>query len=143
MKINVNQLENHRACPSQMLRFHELFGRVEVEITLELCLQHAETFDWDWAAARLLQQPEGQDQYNHSIMQEVERCRTTSAQYIISYYEELDSLWKEKARERRTTMEEAEDWSAPCRAAHLARMVALRRAHNSKKAEAFYHASQL
>ena len=53
MKITLSMLE--KACEPQRALFAELFGQ-EVELTLELCIEHADQFNWYWAAGNLLPQ---------------------------------------------------------------------------------------
>ena len=53
MKITVEQLKKLKACQPQLDLFEKL-GLDGVEITEELCVKHAQDFDWDWASERLL-----------------------------------------------------------------------------------------
>jgi len=53
-KITRAYLANHLACTDQRNAFDSLFPE-GVEVTEELALQHAETFDWDWAIENLLE----------------------------------------------------------------------------------------
>ena len=53
MKITVKLLKAKGACAEQVAIFKTLFPN-GVEPTEELCLAHAQTFGWDWAAANLL-----------------------------------------------------------------------------------------
>ena len=53
MKLTAKELESKGACASQVALFRSLFGE-EVEITEELCAEHASAFDFDWAARNLL-----------------------------------------------------------------------------------------
>lgn len=50
--ITVEQLEDADACESQVELFREKFGGF-VELTEELCVQHAQEFDFGWAACYL------------------------------------------------------------------------------------------
>ena len=52
--ISAAQLQALGACLDQVERFHEIFGAGEVVITRELCIHHAQEFDWSWAAMYLL-----------------------------------------------------------------------------------------
>ena len=63
MKITLKMLEG--ACEPQRDLFSELFGE-EVELTLELCIEHAAEFDWYWAAENLLQ-PKATAEYDKAI----------------------------------------------------------------------------
>ena len=53
MKITAALLQEKDACEIQVRRFEDLFPN-GVEITQELCVQHARSFDWNWAAENLL-----------------------------------------------------------------------------------------
>ena len=53
MKITAAVLRAKDACETQVRRFEALFPN-GVEITSELCVQHAGSFDWSWAAKNLL-----------------------------------------------------------------------------------------
>ena len=63
MKITLKMLEG--ACKPQRDLFSELFGE-EVELTLELCIEHAAEFDWYWAAQNLLS-PKATAEYDNAI----------------------------------------------------------------------------
>ena len=52
--ISAAQLRALGACLDQVERFHEIFGAGEVVVTRELCIHHAQEFDWTWAAMYLL-----------------------------------------------------------------------------------------
>ena len=52
--ISAAQLQALGACLGQVERFHEIFGAGEVVVTRELCIHHAQEFDWNWAAMYLL-----------------------------------------------------------------------------------------
>ena len=52
MKITLKQLEKLGACELQVLKFREFFGD-SVEVTQELCLEHANAFNWCWVAIKL------------------------------------------------------------------------------------------
>jgi len=53
MKITVTKLRKLRACKKEVERFKALFPR-GVQVTEALCVQHADDFDWVWAARHLL-----------------------------------------------------------------------------------------
>jgi len=54
MKISAKHLTKLKACNEQVQEFKKLFGDSTVEITKELCLKHAQVFNWNWAATNLL-----------------------------------------------------------------------------------------
>jgi hypothetical protein len=51
--ITLAQLENANVCSVYTEKFRELFGN-STEVTVELCVRHAQDFDWNWAADNLL-----------------------------------------------------------------------------------------
>ena len=51
--LTLATIERKGACPSARADFAQLFG-ASVEVTTDLCIEHASTFDWDWASAQLL-----------------------------------------------------------------------------------------
>jgi hypothetical protein len=53
MKITADLLRSKGACEEQVLLFVELGGD-DLELTEELCVRHADKFDWFWAACKLL-----------------------------------------------------------------------------------------
>ena len=53
MKITAAELRAKHACEVQVRQFEALFPN-GVEITSELCVQHACSFDWSWAAKNFL-----------------------------------------------------------------------------------------
>ncbi len=59
--LTLETLKLMNACYGQALLFQELFGD-SVEITPELCIKHANDFDYNWAARNLLSKT-GYDKY--------------------------------------------------------------------------------
>lgn len=51
--LKLSQLESRGACQEQRRLFQTKFNQ-QIELTEELCVEHADEFDWDWAACRLL-----------------------------------------------------------------------------------------
>ena len=51
--INAARLRALGACSAQVEMFVSLFGEKDMEPTLVLCVEHAATFDWDWARCLL------------------------------------------------------------------------------------------
>ena len=68
MRITLSQLKSLDACKSQVDKFSELFGE-SVDVTPELCVSHAQDFDWGWAARNLL---------TDSALAEYERVTSTA-----------------------------------------------------------------
>ena len=54
--ITLMHLKKAGACANQVAQFKELFG-AGVVVTRDLCLQHADVFDWGWGARELLPAP--------------------------------------------------------------------------------------
>lgn len=52
--ITADRLERLGACPDQVRRFRKLFGDGPAPLTAETAIAHAQVFDWNWAAKRLL-----------------------------------------------------------------------------------------
>ena len=61
-KITANELRKAKACDEQVEAFEHLFPEGVVP-TVELCKEHADSFDWNWAACNLLS-PIGRAQYD-------------------------------------------------------------------------------
>ena len=55
-KITARKLKLLGACQEQVDNFKELFPSGTV-VTVELCVLHAQTFNWNWAAQHLLSAP--------------------------------------------------------------------------------------
>jgi hypothetical protein len=55
--ISVAKLRKLGACSKQVDKFQSIFGNGPVKVTVELCVAHAQNFNWDWAAKNLLTAP--------------------------------------------------------------------------------------
>ena len=51
--LKLSDLAKAGACENQRRLFDEMFGK-EVEITVALCVENADKFDWRWAAVNIL-----------------------------------------------------------------------------------------
>ena len=58
MKITLEQLRGLKACASQVTAFEKAFGK-EVNVSEAICVAHANTFNWLWAADKLLKKGAG------------------------------------------------------------------------------------
>mgnify|MGYP000921024585 CR=1 FL=1 len=87
MKITLSMLEG--ACEPQRALFAELFGQ-EVELTLELCIEHAAKFNWCWAAQNLLP-PKSQAAYDKALATASEAYDKAHAPASEAYYKAIDS----------------------------------------------------
>ena len=54
--LTASTLEQKHACVAAIGLFRKSFGEA-IEITPELCAEHAQDFDFDWAARHLLSAP--------------------------------------------------------------------------------------
>jgi len=54
MTITAKLLERMDACKDQVAVFRELFSEGAAPMSVDVALQYADRFDWDWAAKRLL-----------------------------------------------------------------------------------------
>ena len=100
MILTAKTLVQKDACPVAVERFRALFGK-EVEVTEALAVEHAQVFDWDWAAEKLLS-PAGRAKY--------ERV-TTSA--WAKYERVMTSAWAKYERARASAWAEYERVRAP------------------------------
>lgn len=57
MKVSAKILISKGACPEQVKVFKKVFGAATVRVTEVLCVEHANDFDWNWAARQLLPAP--------------------------------------------------------------------------------------
>jgi len=51
--LTLERLEKEEACEEQREKFEEVWGK-QVEVTPDVFVQHAATFEWDWACYNLL-----------------------------------------------------------------------------------------
>jgi hypothetical protein len=54
MTITAKRLEELGACQSQIVAFRAIWGDDPAPMTVEAALEHAQVFNWDWAAQMLL-----------------------------------------------------------------------------------------
>jgi hypothetical protein len=54
MILSYYKLFEAGACQYQLNQFQALFGLEPVTVTVALCEQHADKFEWDWAVSQLL-----------------------------------------------------------------------------------------
>ncbi|MFA5900268.1 MAG: hypothetical protein WC829_14280 [Hyphomicrobium sp.] len=57
IKVSAAILRRMTACKEQVDVFRAIFGTATVSITEALCVEHADKFDWNWAARNLLPAP--------------------------------------------------------------------------------------
>jgi hypothetical protein len=85
MIVTAKTLRLDGACEQQVEMFIEIFGpRARVRVTKTLCVQHADRFDWEWAALHLLSQRESAEysrvlaparaEYNRAMEAAQEEC---------------------------------------------------------------------
>jgi hypothetical protein len=103
LKITREYLEHHLACVEQLECFEESFPD-GVILTVELALQHAQTFDWAWAIENLL---EGDVQYT-ALHQEYEvfRRRDEACNAINEAYNMQEQHTPEEVKARLAAIQE-------------------------------------
>jgi len=52
--INVKRLITMGACEDQVNAMYDLIGDGDAPLTVEFAVKHAQVFDWDWAAYKIL-----------------------------------------------------------------------------------------
>ena len=90
MFINKELLEKHGACKNQLDKFVELFPD-GVDATRELCLAHAQTFDFTWAHY-LLSRP-GRKAYDEAIAPASKAYDEATAPAWKAYNEAIAAAW--------------------------------------------------
>ncbi len=95
MKLTSERLIELGACEEQIEKFDEIFPE-GTDVTIELAVQHANTFNWNWAAEKLLttQALQEYERINAQALQEYERVRVpawqeyrrVNAQALQEYY---------------------------------------------------------
>ena len=104
MKLKLENLVKLRACWQALDLFENLFGK-EVELTLDLCLEHGPKFDMDWAAENLLK-PEARAEYlkaRAAAWAEYRKVRDSA----LAEYEKLEAAaWAEYRKARAPALAE-------------------------------------
>ena len=129
MFISKELLEKHGACKNQLDKFVELFPD-GVDATRELCLAHAQTFDFTWAQY-LLPRPAWKA-YAGS---------TASARK--AYYEATAAAWKAYDEATAPAWKAYDEAAAPARKAYDEAAASARKAYDEAAASAWYDASQM
>ena len=93
MKITYKQLQALDACDNQLELFQSLFGE-EVEVTRELIMKHADKFDWNWAAEKLLPRKRWAE-YKRVKAQALAEYKRVKAQALAEYERVKDQAWAE------------------------------------------------
>ena len=83
--ISVAKLRKLGACHSQVAKFKEIFGDKSVAVTVELCVAHAQDFNWDWAANNLLTAPARSEYYRVVAAAKTEYDRVVAAAWATAY----------------------------------------------------------
>lgn len=108
MRITTKLLEQKGACAKQVTLFSRLFPDGCVP-TLELCLVHADQFDWGWAAEHLLGDV-ARSEYDRA-------CDVAWSEYDRACLE----TWSEYDRPTKATWSEYDRSRHPARACRVAR----------------------
>ena len=114
--ITLRQIDAKGACQDQRDKFKEIFGS-QVEVTLDLCIKHAQDFDFNWAANHLL---------SSTARAEYARVRAPA--------------WAEYERVTASAEAEYERVTAPARAEYARVRAPARAEYERVKASAFFHA---
>ena len=91
MKITAELLTRKGACKEQVDKFCDLFPE-GVEPTRELCIAHANDFDWRWAAEHLLSASAAKA-YEEACAPAVKAYNEARASAAKAYDEALASAW--------------------------------------------------
>ena len=110
MTITAKRLERLGACQIQIVAFRALWGDGPAPMTVEAAVEHAQTFNWGWAARRLLAPSAGAeyDRARASAWEEFDRARAPAyAEYErarapawAEYMRAAASAWEEYLRAR-------------------------------------------
>ena len=117
------------ACSSQVETFQELFPNGGVVPTLELCLRHAGTFAWNWAAEKLLS-PRGYFAYKAATAQALAAHDAATAQALAACEEA-----QKAARDQAWDAANEEAWDQAWGAYHAARAQA---SYDEARAQAWF-----
>ena len=125
--ITLRQLDAKGACQDQRNKFKEIFGS-QVEVTLDLCIKHAQDFDFNWAVNHLL---------SSTARAEYERVTASAS---LEYTRVTAPAWAEDARVRASAWAEYERVTASARAEYARVRAPARAEYERVKASAFFHA---
>jgi hypothetical protein len=125
MKITIQLLESKGACSEQLSKFKKLFPD-GVTPTRELCLAHAEDFDWGWAASKLLSK-EGSEVFYKS-----------TASVNKAYYEAEATARKAYYEAEAPARKAYKEATAPAEKAYYEAVVTARKANYEAEATAWF-----
>ena len=111
MKLKLENLVKLRACWQALDLFENLFGK-EVELTLDLCLEHGPKFDMDWAAENLLK-PEARAEYEKAQAPAWAECEKARAAAWAEYRKARAPAWAEYEKAQAAAFAEYEKAQAP------------------------------
>jgi len=114
MKVTKALLKRLGACEAQREKFAELFPR-GVVVTEALCVEHAQEFNWDWAANHLLS-PEAQAEYNRVTAPRSCRIRSLRRRAAAEYDRVRALAWAEYNRVTAPAQAEYNRVTAPAQA---------------------------
>ena len=143
MRITLKQLRAAGACADQRELFKEKFGDY-VDVTAALCLEHAEDFDWDWAADNLLPRP-ARRAFNKAEDAAWRVFEEAQADLLRAYQKVVDQMWSgfdKPLGEVILTAKEVEAL-ADAQRAYMEATAPYRRAYNEATARAFAQAAEL
>jgi hypothetical protein len=136
MQVSARILRCKRACTEQVEKFKELFGGDNVVITKELCVKHAQDFDWNWAAKKLL--PESlRAEYEAKRAPLLAEYDAKIAPLLAEYDAKIAPLLAEYRAKHAPLLAEYEAKYAPLRAEYGAKRASLRAEYAAKIAGLF------
>ena len=140
MKVTLKQLKRLNACKDQYDLFASL-GLDGVEITGELCIKHAQDFDWNWAAHNLLRKPY-REAFDLATKPHWEVYFLATEPHWIAYYLATESLWEARALAIKLHREARDLATKPHREAYDLATKPHLEALNLELAKAFFAATQ-
>ncbi len=119
MTITAARLEELGACQDQIDAFRKIWGDGPAPMTVETALEHAQVFNWNWAADKLLSDAE-QAEYDRAeawaYAEYVRAWKAAGAEYDrarASAREEYERAWAKYERATASAREEYERaWAA-------------------------------
>ena len=92
-ELTLTHLIDANACSKQRELFQDTFGD-SVTVTEELCLKHADDFEWSWAAENLLTTP-ARAEYDKVTTPARAECDKVKGAAWAEYDKVTDSAWAE------------------------------------------------
>ena len=126
------------ACDGQVELFAEIFGD-GVEVTVELCRVHAQSFDWAWAAEHLLG-PSARKVYDEAAVAALEVYHEATAAAWKVYDEAVMAAWKAYYEAKAVAREACDEARAAAWKAYEEAVAPARKAYHEARAAAWARA---